>query len=77
MTIIFLSFASEDRACAGEIHQGLEAAGYTVWREPDYPTPRDTSYPYVVENGILGSAAVVVLWSHSAARQAARGALTL
>ncbi len=59
--------ASEDRACAEELRQGLEAAGYLVWREPEYPTPRDTSYPYVIENGILGSATVVVLWSHSAA----------
>ncbi len=67
MTTIFLSSASEDHACAEEMRQGLEAAGYTVWREPEYPTPRDTSYPYVIENGILGSAAVVVLWSHSAA----------
>jgi len=67
MTTIFLSSASDDHACAGEMRQGLEAAGYSVWREPDYPTPREQSYPYVVENGILSSAAVVVLWSHSAA----------
>ncbi len=67
MTTIFLSSESSDRACADQMRQGLEAAGYTVWREPDYPTPRDTSYSYVIENAILGSAAVVVLWSHSAA----------
>ena len=67
MTTIFLSYASDDRACAEQVRQGLEQAGYTVWREPDYPTPSDASYPYVVENGILGSAAVVVLWSQSAA----------
>ena len=66
MTTIFLSHAGGDHACANEMRQGLETAGYTVWREPDYPTPRDASYPYVIENGILGSAAVVVLWSHSA-----------
>ena len=67
MTTIFLSSAKEDIACAGEVRQGLEAAGYTVWREPDYPTSRDASYPYLIENAILGSAAVVVLWSQSAA----------
>lgn len=67
MTTIFLSYAKEDSACADEMRQGLEAAGYSVWCEPDYPTPRDASYPYVVENGILGSAAIVVLWSHNAA----------
>jgi hypothetical protein len=67
MTTIFLSHADGDHACANEMRQGLETAGYTVWREPDYPTPRDASYPYVIENGILGSAAVVVLWSRSSA----------
>lgn len=67
MTTIFLSCANEDRICADQMRQGLEAAGYSIWREPDFPTLREQSYPYVVENGILGSAAVVVLWSHSAA----------
>jgi hypothetical protein len=67
MTTIFLSYTSDDHTCADQVRQGLEAAGYTVWREPDYPTSRDASYPYVIENAILGSAAVVVLWSHSAA----------
>lgn len=68
MTMIFLSHASDDRACADQMRQGLEAAGYTVWREPDFPTPHDASYPYVIENRILGSAGVVVLWSSSAAQ---------
>ncbi|HEY1350131.1 MAG TPA: toll/interleukin-1 receptor domain-containing protein [Ktedonobacteraceae bacterium] len=67
MTTIFLSHAGEDHDAANKIRQGLETAGYTVWREPDYPTPRDGSYPYVVENAILGSATVVVLWSRNAA----------
>jgi hypothetical protein len=42
-------------------------AGYPVWRAPDFPTPREQSYPYLIENAILGSAAVVVLWSQHAA----------
>lgn len=67
MTTIFLSYASNDHACADEIRQGLDQAGYIVWHEPDYPTPRDTSYPYVIENAIIGSAAVVVLWSQTTA----------
>jgi len=67
MTTIFLSYASEDTACANEMRQGLETAGYTVWREPDYPTPRETSYPYLIESAIMGSAAVVLLWSAQAA----------
>ncbi len=67
MTTIFLSYENSDRTSAEQVRQGLEQVGYTVWREPDYPTPSDASYPYVIENGILGSAAVVVLWSQSAA----------
>jgi len=67
MTTIFLSCAKEDSVCARQIRQGLEQTGYTVWREPDYPTPREQSYSYVVENAILGSAEVVVLWSQHAA----------
>jgi len=67
MATIFLSYESSDGACADQLRQELEAVGYTVWREPDYPTPGDSSYPYVVENAILGSAAVVVLWSRNAA----------
>lgn len=64
---IFLSNASEDHDYAEQVRQGLAASSYTVWHEPDYPTPRDQSYPYMIENAILGSAAVIVLWSHSAA----------
>lgn len=70
MTTIFLSSTTEDQACAEEIRKGLEASGYTVWRESDFPTPREQSYPYVIENAILGSAAVIVLWSHQAASSA-------
>ncbi len=67
MIRIFLSYDQADQACATQMREGVEAAGYTVWREPDYPTPRDASYPYMIESGILGSGAVVVLWSQSAA----------
>jgi hypothetical protein len=67
MPTIFLSYGSSDLTCANQVRQGLEEARYTVWRKPDYPTPHDMSYPYLIENAILGSTAVVVLWSHSAA----------
>jgi hypothetical protein len=66
MTTIFLVDADADRACADEIRQGLVQAGYTVWRAPDYPTPREVSYPYLIESAIIGSAAVVLLWSAQA-----------
>ena len=69
MTIsIFISYAPEDAECAETIRNGLEGRGYSVWRAPDYPTPSDASYAYVVENGIMGSAVVLLLWSEAAAR---------
>jgi hypothetical protein len=67
MTTIFLSSAAEDWVCASEIGKGLEAQGYTLWRAPDFPTPREQSYPYVIESAILGSAALVLFWSQHAA----------
>jgi hypothetical protein len=68
MVTIFISHAPVDAECAGVIRQGLEERGYGVWKGPDYPTPADASYPYVVENGIMGSAAVLLVWSEAAAR---------
>lgn len=68
MVTIFISHAPEDAECAGTIRQGLEEQGYGVWHAPDYPTPTDASYAYVVENGIMGSAAVLLVWSAAAAR---------
>src|SRR5436309_7537783 len=70
MTTIFVSHAEENTDCAETIRRGLEAKGYTSWREPGYPGPTETSYPHMIENAILGSAAVVLVWS-SAASQAA------
>jgi len=67
MKTIFLSQAPDDEQCAVAIRQELEDAGYRVWRAPDYPAPSDVTYPYVVENGIMGSAAMLLLWSSSAA----------
>jgi hypothetical protein len=67
MKTIFLSHAPEDEHCAVAIRQGLEDAGYRAWRAPDYPTPTDVTYPYIVENGIMGSAALLLLWSSNAA----------
>ena len=68
MITIFISHAPEDTDCAGEMCAGLESKGYRVWRAPEHVTPVDASYPYVVENGILSSAALLLVWSGSAAR---------
>jgi hypothetical protein len=34
MTTIFVSHAKEDNESAEQIRQGLEARGYSTWREP-------------------------------------------
>lgn len=68
MTTIFVSHAKEDTVCAETIRQGLEAQGYAAWREPDYPGPSEYSYAQMIENAILGSAVVVLVWSSNAAQ---------
>ncbi len=70
MTMIFVSSAREDVACAEQIRQGLEAAGYTTWREPASLSIESVLYPPTIENSILASAAVVLVWSGNAAQSA-------
>jgi TIR domain len=68
MTTIFVSHSKEDADCAEHIRQGLEAKGYATWREPTSLTMESILYPRTIENVILGSAAVVLVWSSSAAQ---------
>jgi len=68
MQHIFVSHASQDAACAEQIRQGIEAGGYTTWREPASLSIESILYPRTVESVILGSAALVLVWSGSAAR---------
>jgi hypothetical protein len=68
MISIFVSHAKEDEACAECIHRDLEARGYRTWREPPSLSFNEVLYPRTVENVILGSAAVVLVWSHHAAQ---------
>ena len=68
MVGIFVAFAREDAACAEEIRRGLEAKGYGVWREQEGLGIESVLYPRTVENGIVGSAAVIVVWSSHAAQ---------
>ncbi len=70
MTRIFLSYAQENTACAEALRTGLEAQGYTTWREPTYPDPKSASYPHMIETAVLGSAALVLVWSQDAAQTA-------
>jgi len=68
MPHIFVSHASQDATCAEQTRQGLEAGGYSTWREPTSLSIESILYPRTVENVILGSAALVLVWSGSAAR---------
>jgi hypothetical protein len=70
MTRIFLSYAQENAICAETFRTGLEAQGYTTWREPPYPNSTSASYPHMIETAVLGSAAIVLIWSQHAAENA-------
>src|SRR2546427_7371648 len=67
MTTIFVSHAKEDAACAESIRKGLETRGYSIWREPLTLSLKSLQYTRTMENALLGSAAIVVLSSSSAA----------
>lgn len=62
---IFLSYASEDRAVAERICQGLEASGITCWMAPR-DIPPGTVYARAIIAGIKGCRAMVVLFSSHA-----------
>jgi len=68
MTMLFLAHTTHDAISAQTLRQALEAQGYTCWRAPGYATPATSTYPRIIEYGILGSAALVLLWNESAAR---------
>src|SRR5579859_834307 len=68
MTQIFVSHSPNDAACAESIRQELEAKGYTVWREPTSLSIESILYPRTIENDLLRSASIVLIWSSSAAQ---------
>src|SRR6266699_3463952 len=68
MTTIFVSHTKEDADCAEHIRQGLEAKGYITWREAKTLTMESILYPRTIENVILGSTDVILVWSSNAAQ---------
>jgi hypothetical protein len=68
MTSLFLLHASEDAARAESLRTSLTIQGYCVWCEPLSLQVSDVVDPRTIENAILGSAVVLLLWSKSAAR---------
>lgn len=67
MIQFFISNDDADEACAEQVRRALEEAGHAVWRAPDAFTPQQVSYGRAREEGIRGSAGVVLLWSANAA----------
>jgi hypothetical protein len=65
MAHIFIAHSEAQRGCADRVRGELEALGYSVWREEREAAA--VTYARKVENGVRGSAAVVVIWSASAA----------
>jgi hypothetical protein len=67
MTSLFILHASEDAECAETLRADLEIQGYRVWREPRSVQMSNILRPYAIENAILESAVVLLIWSSSAA----------
>ena len=70
MTSLFLLHASEDAARAESLRTSLTIQGYRVWCEPLSLPVSDMLDPRAIENAILGSAVVLLLWGRCAARSA-------
>ena len=67
MVQIFIVHSEKDTKCAEQLRQDLQAEGYQVWQADPEIAPNTASYPRMIEDGIRGSAAVVLLWSAQAA----------
>lgn len=68
MTQIFVAHAEQDANCAEQMRRDLEAKGYTTWRQPASLQVRDLLSSHTMETVLLGSAAVILLWSQHAAQ---------
>ena len=73
MTTIFVCHARENAGCAEQLRKGLESQGYITWREPQSLDLNSILYPRTIHNVILGSAAVVLVWSSEAAQSSEVG----
>jgi RNase P subunit RPR2 len=67
MTTIFVAYTQEDAQCAEQMRKGFELQGYAAWREPSTLNPSSPTYPRIIETAIMGSGALILVWSASAA----------
>ena len=83
MSDVFVSYARPDEPRAKQVANGFREHGYGVWIDDQLPAHRP--YAEVIQERLKAAKAVVVLWSHQAARSQwvraeadeARGAGTL
>ncbi|MBI1188020.1 MAG: TIR domain-containing protein [Alphaproteobacteria bacterium] len=66
MADLFISYSREDSARAGQIAQGMIAAGFDVFWDTDVP-PGQTWADYI-EDKLTNCAAVIVLWSQNSTK---------
>jgi hypothetical protein len=67
MPQIYILYAPDNKECALQIQTDLTTAGYGVWQNQEGLTPAVPGYHRQVSYAILGSAAVILLWSSQAA----------
>ena len=61
MADIFLSYAREDRATAGDLARAFEGFGFSVWW--DRQIPHGKNYRQVIQTELAAAKCVLVLWS--------------
>lgn len=65
MPDVFISYKSTERAQVAPIARGLEAAGYTVWWDPQLEVSSHP-YPRQISEAMANAKAVIVCWSPAA-----------
>lgn len=67
MTQLFLAHTSADSSFAAQLGRELEASGYRVVVMPSGIPPESPRYARALDDGVLGSEALVLVWSAAAA----------
>jgi TIR domain len=67
MNRLYVAYADQDSSVANAVRRGLEAEGYAVWKGPDAASVGLPSYQRAASNVIIGSRAVILIWSGNAA----------
>jgi adenylate cyclase len=66
MSDVFVSYARADEPQSKRVADALRSDGYEVWRDDELPAHR--AYADVIEERLKEAKAVIVLWSHEAAK---------